>query len=168
MSDLGALSYHKEPVPVAEVVEDVIAAQRSAIAERGLEIETKLDDEALVLADETRLSQVFANLLQNSLRYTDAPGRIAVAVERAGDRVLARWEDTAPGVPGEELARLTERLYRVESSRSRAGGGSGLGLAIASAIVEGHGGTLAVASSSLGGLRIDISLPAYVRLNGHA
>ena len=167
MSDLGALSYHKEPVPVAEVVEDVVAAQRGAIHERGLEIETKLDHGALVLADETRLSQVFTNLLQNSLRYTDAPGKIAVTVERKGDRVRVGWEDTAPGVPRDELARLTERLYRVEGSRSRAGGGSGLGLAIASAIVEGHGGTLAADSSALGGLRIDISLPAYIRVNGH-
>jgi two-component system sensor histidine kinase BaeS len=167
MSDLGALTYHKEPVPVAEVVEDVVAAQRSAIAGRGLTIETKLDEGAVVLADDTRLSQVFTNLLQNSLRYTDAPGKIAVTVERKSERVIVRWEDTAPGVAGEELARLTERLYRVESSRSRAGGGSGLGLAIASAIVEGHGGTLTAHSSALGGLRIEISLPAYIRVNGH-
>jgi two-component system sensor histidine kinase BaeS len=167
MSDLGALSYHKEPVPVAELVEDVIAAQRGAIAERGLEVETNFDHGALVLADETRLSQVFTNLLQNSLRYTDPPGKIAIAVERRGERVLVHWEDTAPGVPDDELPRLTDRLYRVESSRSRAGGGSGLGLAIASAIVEGHGGRLAAAASALGGLRIDISLPVYIGVNGH-
>jgi two-component system sensor histidine kinase BaeS len=161
MSDLGALSYHKEPVSPAEVIEDVLDAQRRAIEERGLALETRLDEQPLVLADETRLSQVFANLLQNSLRYTDAPGTIAVALRRMGERVVITWEDSAPGVPAEELSCLTDRLYRVESSRSRAGGGSGLGLAIAKAIVEGHGGSIEARMSALGGLLIEIGLPAY-------
>jgi len=167
MSDLGALSYHKEPVPIAEVIADVIGAQRRATVERGLELDVHLDESAMVLADETRLSQVFANLLQNSLRYTDAPGKIAVSARPSGDRVVVDWEDSAPGVPAGELARLTDRLYRVEGSRSRAGGGSGLGLAIAKAIVEGHGGTLTARASSLGGLLIEISLPAYKGMKGH-
>jgi two-component system sensor histidine kinase BaeS len=64
-------------------------------------------------------------------------------------------------VPAEDLPRLTERLFRVEGSRSRAGGGSGLGLAIARAIVEAHGGTLSPAPSPLGGLRIELSFPAW-------
>jgi two-component system sensor histidine kinase BaeS len=101
------------------------------------------------------------------VRYTDVPGRIAVGLRRAGERVVIDWEDTAPGVPAAELSRLTERLYRVEGSRSRAGGGSGLGLAIARAIVEGHGGTLEARASGLGGLKIEISLPVYRGANGH-
>jgi two-component system sensor histidine kinase BaeS len=167
MSDLGALSYHKEPVDLAEVIIDVLDAQRRAIEERGLELETQLADGAMVFADETRLAQVFANLLQNSVRYTDAPGKIAITLKRAGERVIVEWEDSAPGVPTDELARLTERLYRVESSRSRAGGGSGLGLAIARAIVEGHGGSLKARTSALGGLTIEIALPAHKGTNGH-
>jgi two-component system sensor histidine kinase BaeS len=121
----------------------------------------KLDDGARVLADETRLSQVFANLLQNNLRYTNKPGVIDISLRRQGEHVLVNWEDTGPGVPAQDLPRLTERLYRVESSRSRAGGGSGLGLAIARAIVEGHGGRLTARASDLGGLAIEIALPAY-------
>lgn len=160
LSDLGALSYRKEPVVVAEVVSDVLEAQRRAINDRGLQLHTELVPGAMVLADEARLAQVFSNLLQNSLRYTDAPGRIAVRVRRVGDTVVTDWEDTAPGVPAGNLARLTDRLYRVEGSRSRDGGGSGLGLAIARAIVEGHEGTLTAHASALGGLRIEIALPA--------
>lgn len=167
MSDLGALSYHKEPTPLAEIVEDVLDPQRRAIAERGLTLETRLDRDAMVFADEARLSQVFANLLQNSLRYTDAPGTIAVAMRREQDRIIVMWEDSAPGVPLDELARLTDRLYRVEGSRNRASGGSGLGLAIASAIVEGHGGTLTARASALGGVTIEVALPAYKGANGH-
>ncbi len=159
LSDLGALTYHKEPVHLAEVIEDVIDPQRRALAERGLRIETDLASDAIVLGDADRLGQLFANLLQNSSRYTDAPGTIAVRLRHDAERILVDWEDSAPEVPHEELARLTERLYRVEGSRSRAGGGSGLGLAIARALVEGHGGTMSAHASRLGGLAIRLVLP---------
>ena len=151
LSDLGALSYHKEPVDLAEIAAEVIDAQRSAIGEKGLEVETELEP-AAVEGDAGRLAQVFANLLQNSLRYTEAPGTLRVRT--GGARVV--WEDSNPGVPEEDLPRLTERLYRVDGSRSRNGGGSGLGLAIARAIVEAHGGTLKTGASRLGGLRIEL------------
>jgi two-component system, OmpR family, sensor histidine kinase BaeS len=155
LSDLGALSYHKEPLDLAEVIEDVIDAQRAALDEKNLAVKLELKPR-VICGDADRLGQVFANLLQNSLRYTDSPGEIRIAVE--GDRVV--WEDSSPGVAQEDLPRLTEHLFRVEGSRSRAGGGSGLGLAIAEAIVQAHGGTLTAAASRLGGLRIELRFPA--------
>jgi len=161
LSDRGALSYHREPVDVADAVRDAVAAQRREAEARGLDVRLDLEDDTLVFADETRLDQVFANLMQNSLRYTDTPGRIAITVKADGDRVIVDWQDSAPGVAAEELPRLTERLYRVESSRSRASGGSGLGLAIARAIVEGHGGTLGIAASPLGGLAVRLGFPRW-------
>jgi two-component system, OmpR family, sensor histidine kinase BaeS len=167
MSDLGVLRYHKEPIDLAETIVDVLDAQRRAVDTRGLQLRTQLQPGMLVLADETRLEQVFANLLQNSLRYTDAPGTIAITLRRTADRVVVDWQDSPPGVAPEDLARLTDRLYRVESSRNRASGGSGLGLAIAKAIVEGHGGTLTAMASALGGLKIEIALPAYTEQHNH-
>jgi len=161
LSDLGALSYHREPVDLADVLQDAIAGQRREAEARGLTLTLDLEDDTLVLADATRLAQVFANLMQNSVRYTDAPGRISVALRRRGDRVVVEWQDSAPGVAPEDLSRLAERLYRVEASRSRAGGGSGLGLAIARAIVEGHGGTLTASASPLGGLAISLAFPRW-------
>jgi two-component system sensor histidine kinase BaeS len=157
LSDLGALSYHMEPVDLAEVASDAIDAQRRALAEKGLQLELSLAP-ATIRGDAGRLAQVFGNLLQNSLRYTDAPGMLAVRIEPDA-RVI--WEDSAPGVPPEDLPRLTERLFRVDGSRSRVGGGSGLGLAIARAIVDAHGGTLAASTSRLGGLRIEIRFPRH-------
>jgi len=168
LSDRGALSYHREPVDVADAVRDAVAAQRREAETRNLDVRLDLEEGTLVFADETRLGQVFANLMQNSLRYTDAPGRVAIAVRREGDRAIVDWQDSAPGVGADELPRLTERLYRVESSRSRAGGGSGLGLAIARAIVEGHGGTLSVAASPLGGLGVHLVFPRWTADGGHA
>ena len=168
LSDRGALSYHPEPVDVADAVRDAVAAQRREAETRNLDVRLDLEEGTLVFADETRLGQVFANLMQNSLRYTDAPGRVAIAVRREGDRAIVDWQDSAPGVGADELPRLTERLYRVESSRSRASGGSGLGLAIARAIVEGHGGTLSVAASPLGGLGVHLVFPRWTADGGHA
>ena len=165
MSDLGALTYFKETVDVSEIVEDVIDPHRRTLAQRGLEL--KLDLQPSVMsADGERLAQLFANLLQNSMRYTDAPGTIAVRARSTGSRIRIDWEDSAPGVPAEALPRLTERLYRVEGSRSRSGGGSGLGLAIVNALVQGHGGTLETGASALGGLRVSIEFASGGRMHG--
>jgi two-component system sensor histidine kinase BaeS len=161
LSDLGALTYHREPVDLADVVRDAVAAQRREADERGFALALDLQEDTIVLADETRLAQVFANLMQNSLRYTDAPGKISIALRREGGHAVVEWHDSAPGVAAEDLPRLTERLYRVEASRSRGGGGSGLGLAIARALVEGHGATLAAAPSPLGGLGIRLVFPCW-------
>ncbi len=161
LSDRGALTYHREPVDLADVLRDAVAGWRREAEERGLSLAMDLEGDTIVLADETRLAQVFANLMQNSLRYTDTPGRIAIGLRRERDRAVIDWQDSAPGVAAEELPRLTERLYRVEASRSRVSGGSGLGLAIARAIVEGHGGRLVAAASPLGGLAIQLELPRW-------
>jgi two-component system, OmpR family, sensor histidine kinase BaeS len=161
LSDLGALTYYREPVDLAEVLADAVAAQRREAEARGFALTLDVEEDVTVFADETRLGQVFANLMQNSLRYTDAPGTIAITLTRDNGRAVVEWNDSAPGVPAEDLGRLTERLYRVETSRSRAGGGSGLGLAIARAIVEGHGGTLTATASRLGGLGIRLSFPRW-------
>ena len=161
LSDLGALTYRKEPVAVATVIGDVLAAARGAIAERGLQVQTGLDASVVVDADADRLAQVFGNLLQNTLRYSEAPARLAIAVRGEGDRARIDWEDSPPGVDEADLPRLTERLFRVDASRSRASGGSGLGLAIVKAIVEGHGGQMTPGRSALGGLRWTLRLPRF-------
>jgi len=153
LSDLGALSYHKEPTDLAEVAADALEAQGAALRAKGIALQADLRA-AVIHGDADRLAQVFGNLLQNTLRYTDAPGTLRVSVREDAGGAAVDWEDSSPAVPAADLPRLVERLFRVESSRSRAGGGSGLGLAIARAIVEAHGGTLAADASALGGLRI--------------
>jgi two-component system sensor histidine kinase BaeS len=160
LSDLGALSIHNERFDLAELIKETVAAQSRALDAKGLAVELRLSNGAIVLADETRLAQVFANLLQNTLRYTDSPGRLEVTLRREGARIIVDWQDSKPGVAADELGRLTDRLFRVDASRSRAGGGSGLGLAIVKAIIDAHGGTLAARQSSLGGLWLEIALPA--------
>ncbi len=160
MSDLGALSYHRETIDVGESIDDALYAHRHLLRERGIATTTSLAPGVFVLADATRIAQVFGNLLQNTLRYTDAPGRLEVRLERDGAFARVTWEDSSPGVEDADLARLTDRLFRLDASRSRAGGGSGLGLAIVAAIVEAHSGELHADRSALGGLRWTIVFPA--------
>jgi two-component system sensor histidine kinase BaeS len=159
LSDLGALTYRKELVSLADCLEDCLASQRNAIEARALEIELAIDPTVRSYADADRLAQVFGNLLQNTLRYTDPPARLAIALAARNGRAVLTWADSAPGVTQDELARLTERLYRVDASRARSSGGSGLGLAIVKAIVEAHEGTLVASMSPLGGLAWTIDLP---------
>jgi two-component system sensor histidine kinase BaeS len=159
LSDLGALSYHKEPLDLGELIEDCLASQSSALQAKGFDVRTELPAQVRVLADGARLAQVFGNLLQNTLRYTDAPARLSVRLHVANGRALVLWEDSSPGVCEADLPRLTERLFRVDGSRSRAGGGSGLGLAITQAIVQAHGGDMAAEASPLGGVAWRLGFP---------
>jgi two-component system sensor histidine kinase BaeS len=159
LSDMGALTYHKEPLDLGELVEDCVATHTHALRDKGIAVNLALALGIEVVGDGSRLAQVFGNLLQNTVRYTDAPGRLDISLQADGRRARLIWQDSSPGVPAADLPRLTERLFRVDSSRSRAGGGSGLGLAITKAIVQAHGGEMAADASPLGGVRWTLSFP---------
>jgi two-component system sensor histidine kinase BaeS len=157
LSDLGALDYRTHPLDLGQLVESFMHHPPVPCGE--LQLRLDLGAGLRVQADAARLQQVLGNLLQNTLRYCDAPATLKVSLSREGREAHLRWEDSPPGVPPQDLSRLTERLYRADLSRSRASGGSGLGLAIVRAIVEGHGGRLSAGASTLGGLAWDIRLP---------
>jgi signal transduction histidine kinase len=111
--------------------------------------------------DRRRIGQVMANLLGNALRHTPAGGLIVVRVEAPRhDRLRLAVEDSGPGIPEAERAKVFERYYRVDEARAAAEGGRGLGLAIAAGIVKAHGGTVrAEASAALGGAMVVVELP---------
>jgi two-component system, OmpR family, sensor histidine kinase BaeS len=159
LADAGALEYRFESLDLAECVRDAVELQRRACADAGLALEMDVPVVAPVRADARRVAQLLDNLLANARRYTDAPGRIRVALETSAGRACIIVDDTAPGVPADALPRLFERLYRVEQSRARDAGGAGLGLAICRAIVDAHGGRIAAQTSALGGVRIVAELP---------
>lgn len=162
MTDLGALSYRKQNLDLSRLLARELDAFRDQFHQAGLALSLRQTIKAPVSmeADEQRLSQLFRNLLGNSLRYTDRGGELRVTLAQEADTRLIDFDDTAPGVPTEALPRLFERLYRVDGSRSRATGGAGLGLAIARNIVEAHGGRIEALPSALGGLLIRIRLLA--------
>jgi two-component system sensor histidine kinase BaeS len=112
-----------------------------------------------IYADPVRLSQLYRNLLNNSFNYTDSHGQLTITIYRKINQLLLSFSDSAPGVPEEELPKLFDRFYRLESSRNRHHGGAGLGLAICSNIVTAHNGTIQAFASAMKGLTIRIELP---------
>ncbi|WP_346796167.1 ATP-binding protein [Halomonas sp. Bachu 37] len=161
-SDAGALEVQLAPLNLSENLAARLEDAQGWLRDSGLSLEQSLDEAVMIRGDAHRLRQLWNNLLDNSCAYTNAPGTLRVTLRREAGQAVIEWEDSAPGVPSEELSRLTERLYRVEGSRNRASGGSGLGLSIASALVKSHGGTFVAFSSALGGLRWRLTFPLLI------
>ncbi|HID4614629.1 TPA: two-component system sensor histidine kinase BaeS, partial [Pluralibacter gergoviae] len=168
MSDEGALAYQKAPVDIVSLLEMAGGAFRERFAGRGLALNLSLPESATVFGDRDRLLQLFNNLLENSLRYTDAGGQLLIEARKTAQHVTLTFADSGPGVTDEQLEMLCERFYRAESSRNRASGGSGLGLAICVNIAAAHGGRLSAAHSPFGGVSITVELPLDRDLPGTA
>ncbi|MCP4752210.1 MAG: HAMP domain-containing protein [Proteobacteria bacterium] len=160
----GAVLFDKVNLNPVEVLQDALMAFESRFDSQQIEVDLVLVQEGncLVEGDGDRLKQLFRNLLENTLRYTDSPGKLRITQRLDNGSQQLIFEDSAPAVPEEALARLFERFYRVEQSRNRATGGSGLGLSICQYIVKEHGGSITISASSLGGLRIGIVFPTII------
>ncbi len=161
LSDLGALSYHKENSKIAEILEDTVLGFTAAFDNKGLslQLQLQLDDDQQLFCDTERLSQLLSNLCKNSLRYSDSGGGLVVKAFLQEQALHIQFDDTTPTVSSDDLPQLFDSLYRAESSRDRALGGAGLGLAICKNIVVAHGGMIHAKPSTLGGLSIHIMLP---------
>ncbi|ARU56982.1 signal transduction histidine kinase [Oleiphilus messinensis] len=172
-SDLGALQYKKQNLDLLPILQHELNILRDHGSKKSLsiidDIDRLRDGTGIPLwADENRLKQLFRNLFQNAVQYTDYPGTIQVFVSiirgRSGVDSEKNWveiilEDSKPGVPEDHLERIFDPLFRVDAARNRRTGGSGLGLAICRRIVDGHNGRLSAAQSSLGGVRFTVRLP---------
>jgi two-component system sensor histidine kinase BaeS len=161
IAETGELSFAQQPVQVLQVLANTAKIFESRFMQKGITMKLELgqDMDITVNSDADRMAQVFSNVLENSLRYTEHPGQVRIWRERRGPFVHLNLEDSKPGVPDTSLEHLFERLYRTDPSRSRKNGGSGLGLAISKSIVEMSGGQIHASHSSLGGVRIEIILP---------
>jgi len=161
MADLNALPCYFAECDAVQLSRRVHQrfARRASMLGIALELAMPAEGALSVYWDSQRIEQVLTNLLENSLCYTDSPGRVRLSLERRQEQVRFRVDDSKPGVPAADLGRLFEPLYRFDASRSRNRGGSGLGLAICAALVRAHAGTIRAAASELGGLSILIDLP---------
>jgi two-component system sensor histidine kinase BaeS len=160
LGEVGALRYHMTTLDLKALLATASHAHRERMEQKGLALDVELPAQPVpVEGDPQRLVQLFNNLLENSLRYTDGGGRVQLSLAEAGDAVHIDIRDSAPGVPEHLLPRLFERLFRLESSRSRESGGAGLGLALSQDIVRAHGGGIEAKASPLGGVWIRVTLP---------
>jgi len=158
LADTGELSIKKVPVDPAAVLKETIDRFKQGFAENQIKIENSLENQhpITIIGDADRLRQLFSNLVENTLRYADAPGTLKIGQACIANRLILFFEDSGPGVPEGELDHLFDRLYRVDRSRSRARGGSGLGLSICKSIVTALGGEIRATNGNSGGLRIEV------------
>lgn len=159
LADGGNLRYQFQSSDLATLVRDATDSYQHTLAQHSLALEVIQPDQALALIDPVRIRQLLDNLLQNTVKYTQAGGRLRIQLQQSGRQWQLVLEDSAPGVPDEALPQLFDHLYRVESSRNRRSGGAGLGLAICLRIAQAHGGTLQAEHSELGGVRLTLTLP---------
>ncbi|SFP01356.1 two-component system, OmpR family, sensor kinase [Geodermatophilus dictyosporus] len=153
------------PVDLAEVAGDAVHDARVLQPDRPvtLRLDDSLTEVPVVLGDEARLRQVVGNLVTNALVHTPPTTPVTVSIGEdtsdGGDRVVLRVADEGPGMAPEDAARVFERFYRADASRSRVAGGTGLGLSIVAALVAAHGGDVALDTAPGRGAAFTVRLP---------
>jgi signal transduction histidine kinase len=145
-----------QPIPFAQLIEDVLERFELAARQKRVIITKKLDHDAIILGDIDRLEQVVGNLLDNALRYTPQEKKIEINLQTKGGKVELAICDQGPGIPEEDLPKIVERFYRVDKARSRKAGGTGLGLSIVAEILKKHNAELHFYSKENQGTTVSI------------
>ncbi len=157
----GKLSLRLEPLEIADVLTTAIETSQPLIDKADLTLSVSVPTTPLkVFGDRMRLSQVFANLLNNSAKYTERGGTILLGAERTDSQVTVCVKDSGIGIPAEVLPRVFEMFTQVNRSLNRAQGGLGIGLTLVRRIVELHNGTVEAHSEGVGtGSQFTVRLP---------
>jgi two-component system CheB/CheR fusion protein len=146
----GRLHLRKASVALADIVRDAVAAVRPLIDRSGHALSVDTPRERIMLdADAARLTQVLANLLNNSARYTPSDGKIEVWVRREGNTAVVTVRDNGYGIPENALPHVFEMFYQGTDPRSATQTGLGIGLALAKSLIDMHGGTISAASGGV-------------------
>ena len=160
-ADEGRFDLHREPVQLQPLVQEVYETALILGEAQGITVNLPFTADVTVMADRTRLRQLFLNLVTNAIKYTPAGGKVELGLGRHPDNVTFAVRDTGIGISAADFPHIFERFWRADRVRSRMSerGGFGLGLAISQWIAQAHGGTL-TASSRLGrGSLFTVTLP---------
>lgn len=159
LSDIGGLRYEFKKLELDVLLESILEKHRARIETAGLELEFKAKGPHIIMGDDQRLTQLFINLLNNSIAYTDSPGRIRIGIEKSQTEISVLFEDSSPGMDSDDMSEIFEPLFRAEGSRDRRAGGAGLGLTISRNIVSAHDAGIQASPSELGGVLFSINFP---------
>ena len=154
------VKFEPRPYRLDQQIRSIILTCEPQWRDKSLDVQVTLD-EASIVADEDLLSQVWMNLVHNGIKFTPQGGTIKVSLHARGDQLEFRISDSGPGIFPEEQARVFERFYKADKSRTRSQGkgGSGLGLSIAKKIVEMHKGSIELQSAPGTGTTFIVILP---------
>jgi signal transduction histidine kinase len=156
-AEAGMMKLQREPVDLCGMVREVVELYEYVADERKVTVRTELPDFCKAPVDRNRMRQVFANLLDNALKYTPENGSVNISVHDEPTQAAVRFRDTGIGIPQEEQGKIWARLFRGDKSRSQRG--LGLGLSLVKAVVEMHQGQVAVVSAVGKGSEFTVRLP---------
>lgn len=140
-------TFSREEIKLKELIKDILRAQRNLIDEKNIAV--SLDGDGLVFENKTMMWELFANIINNGLKYNKDGGKLDIKISEDENNYEVLIVDTGIGIPSKDLARIFERFYRVDKSRSRKIGGTGLGLSIVKHVLQSIDGKLEI-SSKLG------------------
>jgi signal transduction histidine kinase len=156
-AEAGMMRLHRELTSIPALLKQVIELYDLISEEKHITITTDFATDCQASVDPTRMSQAFANLLDNALKYTPDGGKVQLACRAAANTATVTIRDTGMGIPATDQPHIWERLYRGDKSRTQRG--LGLGLSLVKAIVEAHHGTVAVSSEAGKGTEFVITVP---------
>ena len=154
-AETGVGRLNSEEVDLNNLVRDAFEVFQPLAREKNIELSVSLPDACFVTGDRGKLQRLFANLLENAIKYTEDNGKIHVETARVNDRVEIKIRDTGTGIDEEDLPHIFKRFYRCDRSRSQPG--TGLGLSLAKAIAEAFGGNISVESTLSQGSEFTVS-----------
>ncbi|HXI71888.1 MAG TPA: HAMP domain-containing sensor histidine kinase [Verrucomicrobiae bacterium] len=155
-AEAGMMKLHRAPVDLCQLVREVVELYQYVAEERKISIHTELPAQCEANVDRNRIRQVFANLLDNAIKYTPEGGSVTITVRDEPAQTVTVFRDTGMGIPAEEQEKIWARLYRGDKSRSQRG--LGLGLSLVKAVVEAHGGKVTVTSQANAGATFTVKL----------
>ncbi|MBN8246715.1 MAG: HAMP domain-containing protein [Verrucomicrobia bacterium] len=156
-AEAGMMTLRREPTDLGALLREVADLYGFVAEDRKVGVSVTGLDRCEVSVDSSRMRQVFANLLDNALKYTPEGGRVTVSLAVENGAAVTRFADTGMGISPEEQPKIWNRLYRGDRSRSQRG--LGLGLSLVRAIVEAHGGTVSLTSAVGRGSEFTVRLP---------
>jgi signal transduction histidine kinase len=157
-AETGVMRLDRQPTDLVQLLVEVAELYAEVAAEKNLTVAVDRAAACPAWVDPARLRQVFANLLDNALKYTPADGRVVLSAALESDETaVVTFRDTGIGIPTEEQPKIWTRLYRGDKSRSQRG--LGLGLSLVKAIVEAHGGSVSVRSQPGAGAEFTVRVP---------
>ncbi len=158
--DGGEAGLRREEVDLSALCEETLHALHPAAGKAKLTLLSDIAPGVTLTGDESKLSQIVYNLIDNAVKYTPEGGRVEVCLRLAGRSAVLTVRDNGIGIPKEDVDHIFDRFYRVDKARSRATGGTGLGLPIVRQMVQLHGGEIAVESVAGEGSVFTVTLPA--------
>ncbi len=156
-AESGTMQLNKEKLQLYGTIADIMTLYEYVADEKKINLQMKIDPDITIEADKTRITQVWANIVDNGIKYGNPGGHVKVYASQQNNSVLIKFVDNGMGISASEIDRIWERLFRGDRSRTQQG--LGLGLNFVRAVIEAHGGTVSVSSVLGKGSCFEVLLP---------